>query len=195
MAQKYKFFIKEKSVTFSQDAVFKENDKTLTTAWIGWLQRLDIPDSSTVKLNDLEGFIDELRSSIPFIVAGGGVVFNAEGELLMIHRRGYWDLPKGKVEEEEGIEQAAVREVEEECGVLAPQIVSEPFATYHLYHENGQTLVKHSVWFRMRLPGKPDLTPQSEEDIAEALWMTLPLNEDVLHGAYPSIREVLDQFI
>ena len=35
-----------------------------------------------------------------------------------IQRLGDWDLPKGKVEKREGVEAAAVREVQEECGLV-----------------------------------------------------------------------------
>ncbi len=159
--------------------------------WINRLDRLDIPVSTEVIMSDLAGFMRHLMERIPFITAGGGVVFNEQEELLMIHRRGYWDLPKGKQEKGEPIEICAVREVEEECGVQGPVIDSAPFSTYHLYRDAGKTLVKHSIWYRMRIEGRPALVPQTEEDISEAQWMTLPLSKKVLDGAYPSIREVL----
>ena len=53
------------------------------------------------------------------IEAGGGMVFNPIGELLMMLRRGQWDMPKGKLDEGETIEACALREVEEETGIIA----------------------------------------------------------------------------
>ena len=51
------------------------------------------------------------------IIAAGGLVTNENNELLMIFRRGKWDLPKGKLDKGETIEECAIREVEEETGI------------------------------------------------------------------------------
>mgnify|MGYP000625090747 CR=1 FL=1 len=55
--------------------------------------------------------------SMTEIKAAGGLVVNEDGEVLLIKRRGLWDLPKGKVEEGEFMRLAAVREVKEETGI------------------------------------------------------------------------------
>ena len=49
------------------------------------------------------------------IEAAGGLVYNIENQLLMIFRNNKWDLPKGKLEVGENIQECAIREVEEEC--------------------------------------------------------------------------------
>ena len=51
------------------------------------------------------------------VVSAGGVVVNQRGNVLWILRNGHWDLPKGKVEIGEKLEEAAVREVIEETGI------------------------------------------------------------------------------
>ena len=51
------------------------------------------------------------------IIADGGLVFNEKKQLLMIFRREKWDLPKGKLDKGEKIEDCALREVEEETGL------------------------------------------------------------------------------
>ena len=51
------------------------------------------------------------------ILAAGGLVTNAQGEILWIFRRGFWDLPKGKLDDGETIQSCAIREVEEETGI------------------------------------------------------------------------------
>jgi 8-oxo-dGTP pyrophosphatase MutT (NUDIX family) len=52
------------------------------------------------------------------IKAGGGIVVNEQNEVLLIYRRGKWDLPKGKLDDGETIEECALREVKEETGLL-----------------------------------------------------------------------------
>ena len=48
------------------------------------------------------------------IKAGGGLVKNKAGDVLLIFRRGKWDLPKGKLDDNESLLECAVREVKEE---------------------------------------------------------------------------------
>ena len=58
------------------------------------------------------------------IQAAGGLVNNEKDEILMIFRRGKWDLPKGKLDKGETLEECAVREVEEETGLKKLQLTS-----------------------------------------------------------------------
>ncbi len=56
------------------------------------------------------------------LAAAGGVVFNAEGEVLLIQRgkeprKGAWSVPGGKVDFGERVEDALTREVMEETGI------------------------------------------------------------------------------
>ena len=50
------------------------------------------------------------------IEAAGGVVMNEKNDILVIFRSGKWDLPKGKIDKNESIRSAALREVMEETG-------------------------------------------------------------------------------
>ena len=113
---------------------------------------------------------------------------------LMIFRRGFWDLPKGKLDKGETIEECAIREVEEECGISRLSIISGAFSTFHLYNEKGKTIVKESVWYKMRSTDKSELVPQTEEDILEARWVSTPVSSDLIDQAYLSIREVINYF-
>ncbi len=108
------------------------------------------------------------------VEAGGGVVVNERDQILMIHRRGHWDLPKGKLEAGEKKKDAAIREVIEETGIDAVEIVGKKLIkTYHSFvNRKGVRCIKLSHWYLMR--GKHQtLTPQVEEDIDECRWMTL----------------------
>src|SRR6476646_10094607 len=53
----------------------------------------------------------ELHNLYSPIDAAGGVVINEQDAVLMIYRRGKWDLPKGKCDEGEEIAECALREV------------------------------------------------------------------------------------
>lgn len=147
-----------------------------------------------VEVSDLQSFMDEVKSALLFIKAGGGYVLNDRGDLLMIFRRGFWDLPKGKLDKGETIEECAIREVEEECGISRLSIISGAFSTFHLYNEKGKTIVKESVWYKMRSTDKSELVPQTEEDILEARWVSTPVSSDLIDQAYLSIREVINYF-
>ena len=72
--------------------------------------------NGVIQLESEESFKDYTKDKV-IIEAAGGLVFNEKNELLMIFRRGFWDLPKGKVDEGETLEQCAVREVQEETGL------------------------------------------------------------------------------
>jgi 8-oxo-dGTP pyrophosphatase MutT (NUDIX family) len=194
MDQKYKFFIKQNAVIFRQNAEFQENNSQLTKYWIDRLIRQDLEEDIVVEVSDLRSFIAQVKSSLLFIKAGGGYVLNKRNELLMIFRRSYWDLPKGKLDAGETIEECAVREVQEECGISRLTITSGPFSTFHLYEERGKTVVKESIWFEMMCADEGELIPQTEEDIAEARWVSFPIPMELRSGAYESIREVLKHF-
>jgi 8-oxo-dGTP pyrophosphatase MutT (NUDIX family) len=194
MDQKYKFFVKRNAVIFSQNAETQENNPQLTKYWIDRLLLQEVEEDIVVEISDLRSFINQLRESILFIKAGGGFVVNERNELLMILRRGFWDLPKGKLDEGETIEECAIREVQEECGVSMLTISSAGYSTFHLFKDRGKTVIKESIWFKMRCTDHSKLTPQIKEDIVEARWVKLPVAQDLRQEAYPSIKQVIDHF-
>ena len=133
-----------------------------------------------------------LLEQFTYIRAAGGLVYNDAGELLMIFRRGKWDLPKGKVEAGEDDVTAALREVKEETGVAAEVVGERRFFGYHTYGTYGTPMLKETVWFEMRaLPGQ-QLAPQSEEDIAQAVWVPLGEVDAKLRNSYESVRDLWD---
>ncbi|MCF0166627.1 MAG: NUDIX domain-containing protein [Bacteroidales bacterium] len=135
---------------------------------------------------ELARFCSDYRN----INAGGGLISNDRGEYLMIFRLGRWDLPKGKQEQGESIEQTALREVQEECGVPAPEIGALRTVTHHYYERDGYRIIKHTYWFNMHLSGEEELVPQREEDITALKWVGPEMLPEVLANTYPSILEV-----
>jgi 8-oxo-dGTP pyrophosphatase MutT (NUDIX family) len=136
-----------------------------------------------------------LLENLEVIIAGGGIVTNENDELLLIYRRGYWDLAKGKIELKEKIIDGALREVEEETGVKIASIDEKPCITYHAYKLKGRNCLKETSWFKMKAqPGQHNLKPQLEEDIEQVLWV--PKTELVKYKdkTYPLVWHILSKF-
>lgn len=132
-----------------------------------------------------------LKKETVVIKAAGGLVANADGEYLFIFRNGKWDLPKGKVETDEKVKLAAVREVEEECGVTVQTRNERICKTYHVYEMKGEVVLKKTSWYHMSVAGSPKLIPQVEEGITEAIWVAPKDIAAKLTNTYPAIVDVL----
>jgi 8-oxo-dGTP pyrophosphatase MutT (NUDIX family) len=128
------------------------------------------------------------------IDAAGGLVQNGVGEFLMIKRKGYWDLPKGKIEKGENDEEGALREVEEETGLVGMNILNHLVDTFHTYEIKSEVVLKRSTWFLMKCEGRPKLTPQTEEEIELVEWCSAELLESRLPMSYATIALVWDAF-
>ena len=124
------------------------------------------------------------------IEAAGGLVHNDENQLLMIFRNGKWDLPKGKLEVGENIEQCAIREVEEECGISELLITQQLQETYHTYEINGQKILKRTYWFEIESSFKGNLLPQTIEGITEAVWVDKENIAEKLENSFGNIAEL-----
>jgi 8-oxo-dGTP pyrophosphatase MutT (NUDIX family) len=125
------------------------------------------------------------------IEAAGGLVYNNSNQLLMIFRNSKWDLPKGKLEVGEDIEQCAIREVEEECGISGLTITQQLEDTYHTYKINGKEILKRTYWFKMKSSFKGKLVPQINEGIMEAVWVDDKRIAEKLENSFENISELL----
>jgi len=210
----YKLFINNKIVFLCQNPAFVENVMRDNFIIEPYKNKEDFNSTLKVIMSDqnnnnlvlynsnVEKMFDEICSYFKVIEAAGGVVKNNEEEILLIHRRGFWDLPKGKIEKEETIKQAAVREVEEETGLKNVEIGSAILfekllnkATYHSYEMNGKLCMKVSYWFNMIADSKIELTPQTEEDIEQAIWVKLEDIPNYFDDMYSSIIDVLKEIL
>lgn len=134
------------------------------------------------------------------IKAAGGVVFRivsseSEPRVLLIFRRNVWDLPKGKLEPDEDIEQCAVREVSEEVGIESkPHVLARLTDTYHEYERDEISFGKTTYWYVMELTSDDDpiFHPQKEEGIESVKWQ--PLNEAKELVGYKNLVDVLQSF-
>jgi len=137
--------------------------------------------------------LKKLSKSVRLIEAAGGLVRNERKENLVIFRNGVWDLPKGKIEEGEKTRKAAVREVEEECGIKVKKAGKKICKTYHVYKlRNDELALKKTHWYRMKAEGQEKLKPQKEEGITKACWFTREKLTALTENTYPSIIDVLD---
>jgi 8-oxo-dGTP pyrophosphatase MutT (NUDIX family) len=157
------------------------------------IEAIHRPDVDTVILltDNYPSTLEAFYQQFTIIQAGGGAVWNDKGELLFIHRRGKWDLPKGKLDEGETIEACAVREVEEETGLVKPTILRALPTTYHTYQEDGKPILKESYWFEMKVSGEQNLNPQTEEQITETVWLDKTSWDKVRANTFPSILDVI----
>ena len=134
-------------------------------------------------------------SLFEMIQASGGLVRNEEGDILFIHRRGKWDLPKGKLEPYETLSRAAVREVSEETGLTQLDLLARFAVTYHLYKMHDIFYLKETHWFEMNGTRHEPLFPQYKEDITAVRWFEIDDLRDVFENTYRSIKELLDDFL
>lgn len=140
---------------------------------------------------DTEAEFNNYKMDKEIIEAAGGMVLNTQGDVLMIYRRGFWDLPKGKIDPGESTEICAIREVREETGINRLEIIEKLQVTYHTYTLGNKTILKPSHWFRMIHTDNEKTIPQTEEDITEIRWMNQKEVTAILNKSYESIRELL----
>ena len=143
--------------------------------------------------HNIEKVFDEFKSFFRSIDAAGGLVRNKEGKILIIKRRGKWDLPKGKLEEEEDPRFGALREVEEECSASPLKITDLLHVTYHAYLLEGVLVLKKTYWYDMVHNGNSDVKPQLEEDIIEVKWVSKEELANIAENTYNSIIDVLKE--
>jgi ADP-ribose pyrophosphatase YjhB (NUDIX family) len=143
---------------------------------------------------DLEkGWQDFLRT-FHTVSAAGGLVLNAKKEILFIYRAKKWDLPKGRIEKGETIEETAIREVEEECGISNLKLIKPLLTTYHVYFQNGMKL-KETFWFVMTSNDTKALVPQLEEGITKVVFKKEAEVLKALQNSYKNIALVYDTYL
>ncbi|MEM9918256.1 MAG: NUDIX domain-containing protein [Bacteroidota bacterium] len=159
--------------------------------YIDMLEKSQRFDSVYLYAEDTEGMFRDFKALFLPIKAAGGVVVNTVGQTLMIYRRGFWDLPKGKIDPGEGKKEAAIREVQEETGLEELEIGKRLTHTLHTYKDRkGRRVLKTTYWYPMQSPVAP-LKPQLEEDIEQAIWVDLPTFLQEGKKIYKSILDVL----
>jgi 8-oxo-dGTP pyrophosphatase MutT (NUDIX family) len=131
------------------------------------------------------------------IIAAGGIVLNPKQEILWIFRRGFWDLPKGKLDPGETIPQCALREVEEETGIHKIQLNELITITYHEYFDKylNTQVTKETHWYKMSIQDLQNGIPQTEEDIEKMEWFPIDVLEIPMQHTYENIKLVIAAYL
>lgn len=144
---------------------------------------------------DPDETFEQFCSIYKVIHAAGGLVFNKEKKLLAIFRRGFWDLPKGKIEDDETIPEAAVREVMEETGISRVKLKKKIGKTYHTYSTRKyKRVLKVSHWYKMKTKDI-EVTPQTEEDIEKVEWVEIVDFVENYQPMYKNIKVIIDTYL
>lgn len=198
----YKVFIKDKRIIFTNNQ--HDVDKLLCYLRFSFFYAEMVPAVLSLLENNkklevvvfyvenIDEVFDNFKTQFTIIEAAGGVVRNNESKTLFIYRLDKWDLPKGKVEKGEQIEDAAIREVEEECAVKCLTITKQFNDCYHIYHLKEKPILKRTCWFEMFTDFEGKLIPQQEENIEKVEWFTdKQIKEVALKNTYASIADFL----
>ena len=192
----YKIFVNDKPIvlttTVGQETDFK-NYLLSTVKLRRVIKELNSTDLKEIRLvgKKEKKLLKKFLKKLPNVVAGGGKVFNSKGEVLFIYRNDKWDLPKGKIEKKESIEDCAIREVEEETGVKGLEIVKPLDTTYHIFKRNGRHKIKVTHWFEMKTSYTGSLNPENDEGITKADWLCSEQIEKAMENSYANIKQLI----
>lgn len=194
----YKVFINDSSISFIEKPLsngtthLNYESKDQLESVLNELESNPEIQHQVMAVDSLEVVWKDFVSLYKIVEAAGGVVRNNDGEILMIYRLGKWDLPKGKLEEGESIEEGAVREVIEECGIANLRVLKELPITYHTYSIGDKKILKRTYWYEMHTKHVGELVPQIEEHIEKAQWINPDFLDEYMGNTYASIHWLLE---
>lgn len=196
----YKVFFNERIVLLTDDFIrnfqmryglfYKYKDVEELKEMLSLFWDIRHIDNLFIYHHDLDQLRERFKSCFQQVNAGGGLIKNKEGRYLIMKRRGKWDLPKGKVNKNETIEAAALREVTEETGLFGIAVVSPMLSTYHTYYIEDKPVLKRTSWFEMLYIGNDDPIPELEEDITEIRWLRKDELRSITSNTYQAITDV-----
>jgi len=130
------------------------------------------------------------------IEAAGGLVRNLKtNHFLFIFRNKKWDLPKGRINKNEEVQKAAIREVEEETGVENLSIIKPLNTTFHIFKRNRKHRLKKTFWYLMETDYIGELTPETKEGIEKAIWIEKKLIVSLRSEMYQNINLVISNHL
>lgn len=206
-----RLFFENKFFFFSSEADYREvsiSDDEMGATPILHIGQEDVPSpeellaaagdnrSLVILAPDGEAAGERFCAQMPIVKAAGGLVENQRGDILVITRKGWRDLPKGHIDESESAEEAALREVQEETGLQEAEIVAPLCTTRHFHRAYGRWEAKQTEWFLMFAPGEePALCPEEGESIAAAEWLGGRRLWQAVESSYSTIKVVFEEFL
>jgi 8-oxo-dGTP pyrophosphatase MutT (NUDIX family) len=197
----YKVFFKDRTVYFGDDfsrafvknkgLFYKFNNLQELNELVEAFFALTRIQNLYIFHDDILTLVEEFKACFRFIEAAGGLLTNQKGEFLIMKRDGLWDLPKGKLDEGEDFETAALREVEEEVGLKDLRIIRPIISTYHTYHISGERVLKKTKWFDMICGDRGKPKPQKSENITDIQWVKPGETDFIRKNTYSSVLDVL----
>lgn len=189
----YKIFVGDKPIiltTKKEEETYFKNYKLKKVDIAKVIRKLNKTKLQEARLihKNKDKLLRKFFKKLPNVIAGGGKVYNANGDVLFIYRNDKWDLPKGKAEDGETIEVTAIREVEEETGVTGLEIVKPLQTTYHIFKRHGVYKLKITYWFEMKTNFNGELQPQENEGITKVKWLNKKKIKKAMTNSYANIK-------
>ena len=206
MHQNFKVFIKDKLIIFTENMNIPGREKNAIFYKYQGMKHLLAEFERFIKTKKLKTLIVYRKKNVDklfklFIInfkltkAAGGAVISKKDEVLMIHRHGRWDLPKGKKNSGEKNKETAIREVMEETGIKKLEITKKLSITYHFYRRNKRLIIKKTHWYLMKAKRNQEMEPAIKEGIMKVRWVPFEKAKKKSNKTFRSVTEVLDKAI
>lgn len=194
----YKVFANRLPINLTSDKKFLDGPKTYLLSSISIkeiFKKIKQQEEIFLYHPNKKKLLKEFKKKLKIIKAAGGIVKNKNNDLLFIFRKGKWDLPKGKTEENEKNENAAIREVIEETGIKKVKIVEFFTTTYHIIKSESQYFLKETHWYLMKSKYDGKLKPQKSEGIRSVKWKNRKEAKDLVGKTFRNIAIILTKYL
>ncbi|MEN3015349.1 MAG: NUDIX hydrolase [bacterium] len=129
------------------------------------------------------------------IISAGGIIFWKNGNQTMVcivKRKGrdIWIFPRGRIEQNESMEHAVIREVREETGIISKVIRKIGVVNYSYYSSHEKVFYDKEVHFYLLKISKNEKFIPNQE-IQEMKWVTVEEAYNML--SYPEEKELLSK--
>lgn len=105
--------------------------------------------------------------------SAGTIVFSGDEYLLLKNtvKRTFWSFPKGKIEDNENEEHAAIRETKEETNLDVKIIPGFKYEQKWFYHFKGENIFKRVIFFLGEVPEKEKKNAKISEEHEDMVWL------------------------